>query len=166
MKHLTLFLFFVISLLAHSTNAQVSSTAVASATIVSPINILKTDDLNFGNVAVSSNPGTISITPGSTRQITGGVTLPSATGNPGAASFTVSGEPSFTYAITLPTTVTISSGADDMIITNFESMPSGTGTLISGLQVLQIGATLQVDGSQVPGTYISTAPFEVTVNYN
>jgi len=37
-----------------STFAQVSATANASATIVTPIAISKTVDMNFGNVAVSA----------------------------------------------------------------------------------------------------------------
>ncbi|MEI8007780.1 MAG: hypothetical protein WCI48_16350, partial [Bacteroidota bacterium] len=42
-----------------STFAQVSATATASATIVTPIAIAKTVDMNFGNVAVSATAGTV-----------------------------------------------------------------------------------------------------------
>jgi hypothetical protein len=46
-----------------STYAQVSSTATASVTIVTPITLAKTVDMNFGNVAVSAVAGTVVITP-------------------------------------------------------------------------------------------------------
>jgi hypothetical protein len=53
-----------------------------------------------------------------------------------------------------------------MIVNTFQSSPSGTGTLTGGSEVLTVGATLNVTGGQVAGTYTSSTPFDVTVNYN
>ncbi len=80
--------------LSNSSFAQASATAAASATIVTPISIVKTTDMSFGNVAVSAvNPGTVILDPSSSRTIGGtGVTLPAVTGTVAAASFTVSGQ--------------------------------------------------------------------------
>ena len=154
-----------------SANAQATATATASATIVTPITINKDVDMNFGNVAVSAlNAGTVVMTPGGVRSATLGVTLPAVAGSPTAASFTVSGESGYTYAITLPTTpLTITSGSNTMTVDNFISNPSGTGILSVGAtasQTLQVGATLNVAAGQASGTYTSTTPFPVTVNYN
>src|SRR5476651_767522 len=111
--------------------AQATATASASATIITPISIAKTVDMNFGNVAVSATiAGTAILAPGSTRTTggAGGVTLPATTGTVSAASFTVSGQASYTFAITLPsTTVNIASGANTMGLTAFTSSPSATG---------------------------------------
>lgn len=149
-------------------SAQVTASASASATIVTPISITKTVDMNFGNVAVSTVAGTVVLAPAGSRTITGGVTLPAVTGTVTAATFTVNGEGAYTYAITLPSTdLTITStGSNTMIVNSFTSTPSATGTLTAGTQTLRVGATLHVTGSQAAGTYTSATPFDVTVNYN
>src|SRR5437762_9349774 len=107
MKNLTKVLAIASILIAGSTAsfAQASATASASATIITPISISKTVDMNFGNIAVSaSTSGTVVLSTAGSRTTggSGGVTLPSTTGTVAAASFTVSGEPSLTYDITLP----------------------------------------------------------------
>lgn len=146
---------------------QVSGTATASATIITPIAISKTIDMNFGNVAVSSIAGTVVLSPASVRTKSGGVTLPIVSGTISAASFNVTGLGSYTYTITLPSTpLTINNGANTMSVTAFTSTPSGTGTLSGGAQVLNVGATLNVGVNQAAGVYTSATPFSVTVNYN
>lgn len=147
--------------------AQASATASATATIVTPIAIGKTADMNFGNVAVI-NSGTVILAPAGTRTSTGGVTLPATNGTVTAASFNVTGEGAYTYSITLPAshTITHTNTVNEMVVNNFTSAPSGTGALTSGAQVLNVGATLNVGSGQLAGTYSSGSPFSVTVNYN
>jgi hypothetical protein len=166
MKTLILTVTIILGFLS-ATFAQVSATATASATIITPIAISKTVDMNFGNVAVSAVAGTVVLTPAGVRTKTGGVTLPVVAGTISAASFTVTGLGSYTYTITLPSTpLTISSGANTMTVNAFNSTPSGTGTLSGGTQVLNVGATLNVGVNQAAGLYTSATPFTVTVNYN
>ena len=148
--------------------AQASATATSTATIVTPIGITKTVDMNFGNVAVGSSTGTAVLTPAGSRSATGGVTLPATTGTVAAASFNVAGEGTYTYAITLPSSVTITrnTGTETMTVNTFTSTPSSTGALTAGAQTLTVGATLNTGASQVAGTYVSGSAFTVTVNYN
>jgi hypothetical protein len=148
--------------------AQVSATATASGTIVSPIAIANAGNLNFGNVAVSATAGTVILAPAGTRTITGGVTLPAVPGTVTAAHFAVTGSQNYTYAITLPSTpTTVTSGANTMTVNAFTSTPTTTGTLDgSGAQTVDVGATLNVGAAQASGTYLSATPFTVTVNYN
>lgn len=146
--------------------AQASATADASATIVTPISISKTADMNFGNVATNGAVGTVVLAPAGTRTSTGGVTLPATVGTVTAASFTVSGSGAYTYAITLPSSVVITSGSDNMTVNTFTSTPATTGALTSGTQVIKVGATLNLVASQAVGSYTSATPFTVTVNYN
>ncbi|MVT07639.1 DUF4402 domain-containing protein [Chitinophaga tropicalis] len=149
--------------------AQETATATATATIVTPIAITKTADMNFGNVAVQSTTGGTVVLPPSatpTRTTTSGVTLPATVGTVTAAAFDVTGEDGYTYSITLPSSVTITSNSNSMTVNAFTSSPSGTGTLTSGAQTLYVGATLVVGAAQAAGTYVSTTPFNVTVNYN
>jgi hypothetical protein len=160
-----------IVMIVFSTNAfgQASATANASASIVAPIAISNTTALSFGNVAVSTSPGTVVLVPAGTRSATGGVTLPGTTGTVTAAVFNVTGTPAYTYTIALPASITVTrtTGTETMTVDTFTSDPSVTGTLDgTGAQELRVGATLNVAGSQVAGIYESTAPFTVTVNYN
>lgn len=154
-----------------SVNAQATASADAEATIVTPISITKTTDMNFGNVAVqASTGGTVVLAPAGTRTRTSGVTLPNVTGTVAAAAFTVNGNGTYTYAITLPSSLTLThsggAGTGTMTVNTFTSTPSGTGALTGGTQTLTVGATLNVAAGQAPGVYSSLTPFDVTVNYN
>jgi len=150
--------------------AQVTASATASATIVTPIAIANSVDMNFGNVAVSTSLGTVVLAPAGTRTLTGGITFPATTGTVAAAEFSITGEGVYTYAITLPSgdyTITETVGSvETMTVNTFTSTPSGTGTLTAGAQTLLVGATLNVAGSQLAGTYTNATGFDVTVNYN
>jgi len=168
MKHKFLLTTFMLAGIATGLHAQETASATATATIVTPISIVKDVDMNFGNVAVRSTAGgTVVLSPAGVRTKTGGVTLPLTTGTVSAASFTVSGTGAYTYTITLPSTaLTITSGANTMTVTAFTSTPSGTGQLTAGEQTLNVGATLNVATAQPSGVYVSATPFDVTVNYN
>ncbi len=164
------FLFIAIVMIAFSasTFAQVTASASASATILSPIAITKTVDMNFGNLAVNASTGTVVLTPVSIRSATGGVTfVPVSLGTVTAASFTVTGLAGLTYSISLPTAaITITDGTNNMTVDTFTSSPTPTGTLTGGTETLTVGATLNVGASQVAGVYTTTTPFDVIVNYN
>ncbi|MBE7171974.1 MAG: DUF4402 domain-containing protein [Williamsia sp.] len=159
----------VMCVFAKGSFAQVSATATATAEIVTPIAITKTADMNFGNVAVSTTAGTVVLTPAGSRSATGGVTLPATAGTVTAAAFDVTGIADYTFSITLPSAdlvLTRNSGTETMIVNTFTSTPTTTGTLTSGAQTVNVGATLNVAGSQAAGTYVSGTPFTVTVNYD
>ena len=150
-------------------SAQVTATATASSTIVTPIGITKTVDMNFGNVAINSTTaGTVVLAPAGTRTSTGGVTLPATAGTVAAAEFNVTGANNYTFSITLPSTShEIKSDLNTMSVTDFTSTPTPTGTLsATGSATVKVGATLNVSAGQAAGTYTSVTPFEVTVNYN
>lgn len=156
---------------ATTLNAQSTASATATATIVTPISITKTGtDLNFGNIAVGSIGGTVTVAPDGSRTKTGGLTLPPTNlGTVSAAQFTVTGNNDYTYSITLPTSVTLThtNNSNTMTAGSFTSSTGGsTGTLSSsGTQALNVGATLTVATGQLAGTY-TNAQFDVTVNYN
>lgn len=170
MKKIILIAIVMIAGYSASIMAQATASASASATIVTPITLTKTADMNFGNVAVTGTSGTVVLAPAGTRTLTGGATLPATTGTVAAATFTVGGEGTYTYAITLPSTdytitETVGSTAT-MTVNAFTSDPSGTGALTAGSQTLSVGATLNVGVSQAAGTYTNGTGFDVTVNYN
>lgn len=145
--------------------AQVSATATATGTIVTPIAITKNTDLNFGDAAVNATSGTVVLSTDGTRSRTGGVTLPTVTGTVAAAEFTITGTSGYAYTFTLPSSaITVSSGSNNMVVDTWTS--NSTGTLTGGTEVVKVGATLNVNASQAAGTYVSGTPFTVSVNYN
>jgi len=161
-----LFSGIVASSFAQSNGASI--TATSTATIITPISIVKAVDMAFGNIAISATAGTVALPPASSpnRIPTGGVTLPAIAGTVTAALFDVTGAASTTYAITLPIIASqLSSGSDHMNIDAFLSDIGLTGTLsVGGTQSFYVGSTIHVAAAQPAGTYSGT--FDVTVNYN
>jgi hypothetical protein len=170
MKNITkLFAIAIVVIGSASTSfAQVTATASTSATIITPIAITKTVDMNFGNVAVSPTiAGTVVLVPAGTRSKTGGVTLPVTAGTVTAAKFNVTGQTGATYSITLPPAdITLSNGTQTMTVGTFTSTPVATGTLTGGTEEISVGATLNVAAGQASGLYTNASDLFVTVNYN
>jgi hypothetical protein len=158
---------FVLNTSAFGQGVTASTTAQAS--IVQPLDLSKVRDLSFGNISAGETSGTVVLPPTVTsiRTASGGVTLPSGSGTVQSAKFIVSGDDSHSYSIILPSAaITLSDGTHFMTVDNFTSIPSGSGLLTSGSQIVYVGATLNVNAHQEAGDYISTQDFEVTVNYN
>lgn len=158
---------FIFAIAVQNLNAQATSAtdnAAATARIITPITLNNTQGLAFGNIASSSALGTVTISPANVRTSAGGVT-PSAIGTFNNAIFVAGGEPNATYTITLPTSVTVTSGANNMTVTGWTSNPSGNG-LLSGIgeQTINVGATLNVAANQATGDY--SGSFDVTIAYN
>ncbi|MCX6279168.1 MAG: DUF4402 domain-containing protein [Bacteroidetes bacterium] len=162
-----------LTMFAVTVEAQVTASASTEATIIAPISISKQVDLNFGNLAVGATGGVVTLAPvlAATRSQVGGVTFPVVVGTVTAAEFDVNGLADQTYSIILPTsfliTNTTGTGGETMVVDNFTSTPTPTGTLDgSGYEVLYVGADVTVAANQQYGVYQSTADFDVTVNYN
>lgn len=160
--------FMALSILAMAFSAksmaQSSATATATATLVTPIAISKTVDMDFGTIAASATDGTVVLGTNDVISKTGGVSTPG--GTPAAAQFTVTGEGTSTFSITLPTSITLTSGSNNLTVDNFVSSPSATGTLASGTATVKVGATLNVVANAPAGTYTNSSDLTVTVNYN
>jgi len=166
-KAVTLFAIagFVAILGSPSDSRAATTSASATATVVTPMAISKNADLLFGKF-VANTGGTVAMATTGTRTAGGAVVLFSQGSTSNAASFAVTGEGAYTYAITLPAdgAVTLSSGGNNMAVNSFISNPSGTGTLTAGAQTLLVGGTLTVSNAQAPGSY--SGSFNVTVDYN
>jgi hypothetical protein len=147
-----------------SSFGQSSATATATATLITPISISGTADMDFGTVAASATSGTVLLGTDNSATPSGGVTLPG--GTPTAAQFAVTGEGTSTFTVSLPASVTLVSGTDNLTVDNFVSTPSGTGTLTAGAATIIVGATLNVPANAPSGTYTNTTDLTVTVNYN
>lgn len=173
MKKVTIILTGVIlmSIASLSVKAQDNATAQSSATIVTTIDISKDVDLNFGNLAVTTDAGTVKLeaSDAATRTNTGGVTLPVISGTVSAAKFNVLGENNYTYAITLPaSSFTLTGAGDPMTIDEFTTNKDDNKSTLSasGTDSFFVGATIHVNANQAPGTYTNTTGLNVIVNYN
>ena len=141
--------------------------AGAGATIVVPIAIQRTMDLEFGSIAPGFSDGTVSVSTDDVRDKAGDLNLLTVGNTPTAAAFIVMGSPEATYTVTLPKEIGVvnEAGTEKMAVNEFNSNPDGAGVLdAKGQQSLKVGATLHVAASQAAGRY--TGAFEVTVEYN
>jgi hypothetical protein len=146
----------------------ITATATANATIITPIAIIKVNDLNFGNIVATTTGGTVVLSPAGARTESG-VQLPAVTGTVSAASFTVTGQDGYAYSVTLPAdgyAIKTGTGTPTQTMTLTSFISNTTGTLTGGTETLSVGATLNVVANQAAGTYIGASPFDVKVNYN
>ncbi len=148
-------------------NPTASATATASANIVQPLQIAKTADLAFGNIASGTADGTVVIAVDGSRTSTGGVTLIEAGNVSNAASFGITGFADATFTIEVPASIVIETagGADQMTVNNFVSSLGANSVLdMNGEATLGVGATLNVSAQQAAGLY--SGSFDVIVAYN
>lgn len=151
--------------------ADATANANINATVVAPIAITKTADLNFGSFAADDlTAGTVAVSTAGNRTFDGGTSaVSSGAGTVTAASFSVTGEGTSTFSIVLPTTVTLAHASlanTTMSVGTFASNPSGTGTLTAGAATVTVGATLSVAAGQAVGVYANASGLPVTVAYN
>ncbi|WP_245693385.1 DUF4402 domain-containing protein [Salinimicrobium catena] len=149
-----------------SANSQNSAatTVNSRATIIEPIKITKSVDLDFGNVISAFNPGKVVLSPNGDR-IAQGVQISSTfPGNVTAAEAVVN-HGNNKYSITLPQSFTLYSQEDPnqtLFIDEFKVNPETGETL----DILKIGATLNLKAKQPAGLYTNSSGFNVTVSYN
>ena len=144
--------------------APAAMTGGGSATIVSPLSVVKTADLDFGTLVAGATSGSVTINPTSgVRSVAGGTSA--AGGSPQPATFVANGVINRVYIVSLPAGATLSNGAGStMAITNFildgpTLQLFGTG----GIATVKVGGVLAVGANQVPGDYAGT--FTVTLIY-
>jgi hypothetical protein len=174
MKNFIRLIGFTLVVLSFAFNAaaQVSAGAYAEAHIITPLTIDKAVDMDFGNVAVINSPGTVVLSTASIRSSTGGATpVANPTGIVTAAEFDITGTPNAQVFVTLPPSVPgidviHTNGIDLMNVNTFVCNPT-SGFLIpaGGLETIFVGATLNTDADQLPGTYHTLTDFVVMINY-
>lgn len=151
---------------AFTSFAQSSATATVSATLLTPLSITKTADMNFGTVAVSATAGTVALDYNNVTTVTDGVTKFNGI-TPSTAAFKITGENNKAFGITYPSTVTLAgSVAGSLIVDNIICDKGAVGTLEGGTLVLKVKGILNIPANSVAGIYTNTTGLKVTVNYN
>jgi hypothetical protein len=164
---MTKFTGFLFSLLITGSvfgQASASATVESRATIIDPIKIDKTVDLDFGNVISAYTPGTVILSPDGSRVAYGVLISNSIPGNVAPAEAVVT-HGNNNYSITLPQSFTLyhqENPNQAMVIDNFTVEP------IAGDEsdILRIGGTLNLEANQTAGYYTNSEGFNVTVSYN
>ncbi|MCX6266894.1 MAG: DUF4402 domain-containing protein [Bacteroidetes bacterium] len=174
MKKIVKFIGITLVVLGFAFNAaaQVSDGAYAEAHIITPLTIEKSVDMDFGNIAVINSPGHVFLSTASVRTSDGGATpVANPTGIVTAAEFDITGTPNAQVFVTLPASppgidVIHTNGTDLMNVNTFICTPA-SGFLIpaGGLETIFVGATLNTDADQLPGTYHTLTDFIVMINY-
>ena len=144
---------------------QATATFTASVTIIEPIGITNTAEMNFASLDAKSG-GTVILTPDNDRLASGGVELADGT-NVSAASFRVTGQQGFSFTISLPQgEYYLTNGNQNIILKDFTTNLDSSGDLSGGMAEFRVGATVEIQSGQQPGTYNTIGELPVTVHYN
>lgn len=153
---------FVLLVTNNQCLAQLGSTAsgVAQTSIITPISLVKTSDLNFGTVNLGGGSNSKTVTSNNNSKTT--------TSTTGAASFTISGKGDYTFSLSFPDSVIITNGTDTIKISNFSSTSTlnlGGG---SGSQQINVGGTMDPTKakSKTNGTDSAAVLLPIGVNIN
>mgnify|MGYP000025205217 CR=1 FL=1 len=155
-----------------------TTTGTIRTTIVPRLSLVKTTDLDFGQIMASSTTsGSVTVTPTGSRSAGGGATL--AGGTVAAGQFTGFGTRNqlVVFSFGSPSvTLTRAGGTQTMTADTFTMGPSTAGGLNqlgnsgqwrivsnNGMFTLPVGATLRVGANQAPGDYQGT--FTLTAVY-
>lgn len=112
------------------------------------VNITERRELNFGKVATSSTPGTVTISPSGGKSTTGGVI--DLGKNHREARFRITGPDDAIVIVTLPTTATVTGGGGSGTLSNFVMDPPNPINLgRRGRANITVGATLNL-GTNLP----------------
>jgi hypothetical protein len=157
----------VLSVFGFNVNAQSSATASTTATLITPISISKTTDMDFGTVAASATAGTIVLDYANGTTATGGASIPAGS-TATTAEFAVTGDGSSGFSITIPTAAITLNGSvsGTLTVDNFVADLGASSTLSSGSATIKVKATLNVPANSVAGTYSNASDLLVIVNYN
>lgn len=149
--------------------SSTSKNALAKGVVVQPLTLAKVQDLDFGTVVGSVNPGTVTIdadTGG--RTVTGGVTgVPSFPGNRALFQGNGTGGNAVTLTLTAPAVLVSQSTPTDTITVNSMVLDSGNATSrtipAGGTFNVGVGGVFAIAANQPAALYQAT--FTLTADY-
>ncbi len=164
MQKFILFLFLGLSSLLAMAQASASAAVNSRATIIDPIQIDKTVDLDFGNIITAYNPGSVILSPDGSRVAYGVQISNTIPGNVTPAEAVVT-HGNNNYAITLPESFLLYNQENPNQVLRIDQF---TVTPQQGdvMDIIRIGGTLNLEANQLSGFYTNSSGFNVTVSYN
>ncbi len=147
--------------------ASATSTITARVTVIEPIKIEKSVDLDFGNVIGSFTTGTLTLDPDGIRTVNG-IQISNAVPGDVTAAEAIVTHNNNNYSIGLPESFTLynSENPNQFLLINQFTVQPFPFAGDEGSDILKIGATLNLEANQLPGYYTNSAGFNVTVSYN
>lgn len=159
-----------------ATSAHAQEAGDASATVVTPLSFISTDDLNFGTIIPSNVAGEVVMRSDGSRTATNGIILVGGSQQPGGFA----GQGQFFQIVEISvgsTTTQLTGPGAPMNVSSFSVLStSNNGGVIlntnprlfrigngAGIFAFGVGATLDVGANQTPGTYTGT--WTITLNY-
>ena len=158
-------LILLITLFLVEVKAQATAYANIFATIVAPAAMTKEMDMSAGEIIATKSLSSNAL---SVQNINSAENVNlSKNGKTTVAAFQVTGKNN-TYAITVQNqpVVLLNESANRVTVNNFTSETAMIANTENGAQRISISANLNVSKNQPSGYYDSTAPFNVTLNYN
>ncbi len=150
----------------------VEDDAAAGAAVITPLQIIKTTDLDFGIIAPRLTAAdTVKVLRNDPYISVCGAEL-TCFASGGRGNFKVTGEPFASFTLSNPGSITVSDGAgNSMLVDSFIGGGSSTNDYwgggatfdATGISHMHVGATLYVGANQPVGTYVGT--FTVTAEY-
>jgi hypothetical protein len=154
-----------LSLATSQAEAAKNASAGGNATMLRRLSIVKTLDLDFGNMAAGTTSGTVVINPTtSARTTTGGVVQMG--GTPQAAQFYTYGGPLQSVVVNrgpLPVLTRVGGGASMNVANLTLNGPTTRLLTAAGLLDLRVGGQLNVSANQMQGSYVGS--FQIIVTY-
>lgn len=164
MLRLGLILLFSFVVISAKSQTSASATVNSQATVIDPIKITKSVDLDFGNVISAYNPGIVILSPDGSRVAYGVQISNTLPGNVTPAEAIVN-HGNNNYSITLPESFTLySQDNQNQVLTIDEFTVSPEKSELT--DILKIGGTLNLMANQSAGFYTNSTGFNVTVSYN
>lgn len=153
--------FFVMSA---KSQTSVSTSVNTRATIIDPITINKTVDLDFGNVISAYSAGSVILSPDGSRVAFGVQISNTLPGNVTPAEAIIN-HGNNNYTITLPESFLLYNQENPnqaLRIDQFTVAPQKGDVM----DIIRIGGTLNLEANQLSGFYTNSSGFNVTVSYN
>lgn len=164
MRNCLIFLLLSLSSLVAMAQASASASVNSRATVIDPIQIDKTVDLDFGNIITAYNPGQVILSPDGSRVAFGVQISNSVPGNVTPAEAVVT-HGNNNYSIILPESFLLYNQENPnqvLRIDQFTVAPQEGGVM----DIIRIGGTLNLEANQLSGFYTNSSGFNVTVSYN
>ncbi len=138
--------------------------ATGRATVLNPLSVVNTSDLDFGTLARGTTAGTATVNPASGARTTSGGTT-AAGGTPGPATFIATGVVNRIFIIALGTNPMLTNGTGGTMTANPLMIDGPTLQLFGagGITTIRVGGILNVAANQQEGDYTGT--FNLTVIY-
>lgn len=156
------------SLPANAQDEDTEAEGTAGAAVVAPSRVTRIADLRFGAFASPATASTLRVGVDGSVVPTGAVASAMYVAQPpegrGPAQFRIEQDGSFFFIAYYPRSVTISSGADSMLVDNTTARLVRTSTAGRNSEWrLDMGGTLNIGANQSPGSY--SGDFVITVLY-